>query len=123
MKPSERFVWFFRYHVFDVTKAREIAAKKPVLNLTTVNILPLLGDGPIDLDAARRADVKAVAIIARVPIGQGEERYLLIDGYEVAKRCYDSGKPLRLRVLSLREAYRCRLSADSCGEWPSQEEM
>lgn len=116
-EPATRFVWFFAYHVFDVVKAREIAARKPVLTLTTVNIEPLLEDGAADLDLVPFADCRACAILARVPFGEGRERYVLVDGYEIAKRCLDKGKPLRLRVLSLAESKACRIDPESTGDW------
>ena len=118
-EPPKRFAWFFGYHVFDVEAARRLAAEKPVSTLTTVSAAALLDDGAADLDLVPCADVNAVAILARVPIGNGLERYLLIDGYETVKRCVELGKNPRLRILSCREAYRCRLP-ESLGEWPEQ---
>lgn len=115
-QPPTIYRWFFGYHVFDVARARELAANKPILNLTTVSIAALLEDGSPDLDIARHCDPRGVAILARVPIGGGLERYILIDGYETAKRCYDLLRPLRLRVLSRNEAHECRLS-ESIGDW------
>lgn len=119
--PPMRFVWFFGYHTFDVVKAREIAALKPICLLTTVNIEPLLADGAPDLDLVRLADVRACGILARVPFGDGRERYVLIDGFEVAKRCLDRGRPFRLRCLSYSESKACRIESDSSGEWPEPE--
>lgn len=120
-EPPKRFAWLFAYHVFDVVKAREIAARKPVLTLTTVNIEPLLEDGAADLDLVPFANTRACGILARVPFGEGRERYVLIDGYEIAKRCLDKGQPFRLRVLSLCESRLCRLAAESLGDWPEPE--
>jgi hypothetical protein len=117
-EPPKVFAWFFEHHVFDVVRAREIAARKPVLNLTTVQVSALLDDGAPDLDLTRVADPRAVVILARVPIGDGKERYVLIDGYEVVKKCEQLGRPLRLRLLSRAEAKKARIAADSVGEWP-----
>lgn len=119
-EPPLRFVWFFGYHVFDVVKAREIAAEKPVLTLTTVeNVEPLLDDGAPDLDLVPFADVKAAGVLARVPFGEGRERYVLIDGYEIAKLCVDKRRPFRLRVLSRAESKACRIDSESSGDWPN----
>lgn len=119
-EPPNRFAWFFGYHTFDVVKVRELAASKPVSQLTTVCIAPLLVDGAIDLDLARCADPNAVAVLARVPIGDGKERYLLLDGYEIAHKCDRLARPLRLRLLSRREAKVCRIESESSGAWPNE---
>ena len=117
-EPPKVFAWFFGYHVFDITRAREIAARRPGLTLTTVNVGALLDDGAPDLDLARHADPRACVILARVPIGDNRERYLLIDGYEVVKKCEQTGRPVRLKLLSRTEAKLARIAADSVGEWP-----
>ncbi len=122
-RPPDRFAWFFGYHVFDLQKAREFLERKPSLILTTVNIEPLLGDGVTDLDLARQSNPREIAIIARVPCGYGRERYVLIDGFEVAHRCAKRGLPLRLIVLSKREAASCRVTAESSGDWPEDIEV
>lgn len=119
-EPPKVFRWFFGYHAFDVEKARELAADKPTPSLTTVCIAPLLVDGPIDLDVSRSCDPNGIAILARVPIGDGNERYLLVDGYEVANKCARLGRDLRLRLLSRREAKACRIDSESSGEWPQE---
>ncbi len=116
-KPPTVFAWFFGYHVFDIAKAREIAATKPVLNLTTVHVGALLDDGAPDLDLTRHTDPRAVAILARVPMGEGKERYVLIDGFEIVKKCETLGRSVRLRILSLRESKLARIDSQSIGEW------
>lgn len=110
------------YHVFDLVTAREIAEGKPVLTLTTVdNVRPLLDDGFVDRDAVPLVSVYEPVIVGRVPIGDGVERYVLIDGYEVAARCVEAGAPLRLRVLSLAEMHLCRIGAECAGPWAEDE--
>lgn len=116
-RNPDRFTWFFGYHVFDLRAARELAKGKPSVYLTTVSIEPILADGVTDLDAAKSADPNGVAILARVPLAGIHDRYILIDGYEVAKKCLDTGRRLRLRVLSKREAKLCRIDSESSGEW------
>lgn len=116
-----KFAWFFGYHVFDVSRARAIAAPKPLLTLTTVNVADLLEGGSPDRDAVKLADVKDACILARVPIGDGRERYVLIDGHATAAKCLAKGQAVRLRVLSLRESHQCRIAAESSGDWPEPE--
>lgn len=118
-KPPDVFRWFFGYHAFDLHRARELVTVKPVVFLTTVNIAPLLEDGVVNLDSARTADTSGIAILARVPMGEGFDRYILIDGYETAHKCHRLGRPLRLKLLSKAEAKACRIESESSGEWPN----
>lgn len=115
---AERFAWFFGYHVFDLVRAREIAEAKPILTLTTVNnFAPLAEDGYVDRDAVPFASVFEPVTIGPVPMGNGLDRYVLLDGYEVVARCVELAKPLRLRLLSRNEMKRCRIDSESLGEW------
>lgn len=116
-EPS-RFAWFFGYHVFDLVRVRELAERKPVLTLTTVDsFAPLLEDGYVDEDYVTLVSVFRPVTIGLVPLSEGVKRYVLLEGYETCARCVREGVPLRLRVLSQREAKACRIDSESLGDW------
>lgn len=103
---SRLYAWYFGYYVFDLDRVRSLTLRRPYGMLPPGEYEHLTDDGRIDRDAVDRADETGIATLARIVLPDGE-RYVLVDGYEIAAKCARLALPLRLRVLSRRESRAC----------------
>lgn len=102
--------------MFALDAVRHAAALRPAGLMAHTSAEYLLGDGRVDVDAARRADPTCAVHVGTVHVA-GVRRHVLLDGYETVQRCVWLKRPVRVRLLSEEETRSCVTGGTYADAW------